>query len=111
MKNAQELIDAIKDVPEELFDQNLYEDVVRPQCGCVMHHYEMNKYLQHNDNCDREWYLNYFDLSVNEWRYIFGSIPLIRTVSTICEFPVDLEFTVQSAIERIKFIDSLSNEK
>lgn len=29
MKNAQELIDAIKDVPEDLFDQNLYEDVVR----------------------------------------------------------------------------------
>lgn len=41
MKNAQELIDAIKDVPEDLFDQNCYNNIVNPACGCVMHHYEI----------------------------------------------------------------------
>ena len=103
MKNAQELIDAIKDVPDEFFHQNHYYDHSK-RCGCIMHHYEMKK------NCafaDADQYQDYFYLNLDEWRYIFASKVLINDTAAKNGWPICEEFTVESAIDRIKFIDSL----
>lgn len=109
MKNAQELIDAIKDVPDELFDQNFYQDG-RPQCGCVMYHYETNTFGKLVDY-DEFNYHSFFELTIDEANYLFGNPYSIRQTSVIKDWPRPEEFTVQSAIERIKFIDSLTKEK
>ena len=109
MKNAQELIDAIKDMPEELFDQNNYS--YRKHCGCIMHHYEIKKNGRLDAHANVNEYQEYFDITFDEWLYLFASGPSINDTAQNNGWPICEEFTVQSAIERIKFIDSLTNEK
>ena len=111
MKNAQELIDAIKDVPEELFDQNYYDYSDKKNCGCIMYHYEMKKNGKLNPDTEVYEYADYFDISFVAWSYIFANDFIINDTAQNNGWPICEEFTVQSAIERIKFIDSLTKEK
>lgn len=110
MKNAQELIDAIKDVPEERFNQNVYFHIYETGCGCVMHHFEVHKFGKLVQSSEIA-YHGYFDLQPTESSYIFGKRSIINRIGFQMNWPTYEEFTVQAAIERIKFIDNLNKER
>lgn len=107
MKNAKELIDILKDVSEDRFDQDLYGAFANPMgCGCAMHHFEVSKFGR-NVRSNEFDHNKYFGLDSSEWFYIFGACETINEVAKIMSWPTCEEFTVQTAIERIKFIDKL----
>lgn len=105
MRNAQELIDSIKNVPGERFNQDKYWSLTGENCGCVAYHFEMHKFGKLDIHNLR--YNEYFDLLRVEFDYIFGKGAIINRVAFEMNWPTYDTFTVQDAIERIKFIDNL----
>ena len=101
MRDLQELIDAIKDVPSDKFDQNSYS--VLGECGCVMHWFEKKNFgkLAYDFNYKD------FGLDDDEDVYIFCNTAAIKEVAELRGWPISKTFDVQSAIERIEFIKKL----
>ena len=111
MKKAKELIEAIRDVPEDIFNQDSYldrDEITGKKCGCVMHHYEINAL---GGLCSLDYWDEFGLGSRNEYHYLFGSRTTINFVASENGWPPDFECTVQSAIKRIEFIDNLTKEK
>lgn len=113
MKNAQELIDAIKNVPSSRFNQRFYCDYDKDNnpCGCVMLHFELFKFGKRNISLPPLDYKRYFSIDSDAYWYIFGDPMDIQDRARKREWPLSKGFTVQSAIERIKFIDNLTKDQ
>lgn len=102
MRDLQQLIDAIKDVPDHKFDQNSYS-VLGCEGGCVMHWFEkktFGKLVTGYDYKD-------FGLGDDEDAYIFDDAAVIKEVAELRGWPIPKNFDVKSAIERIEFIKKL----
>jgi hypothetical protein len=111
MKNAKELIEILKNVDPELFDQDAYLNVDRikgKKCGCIMHHYEMYRFGKLKSTVR---YGEIFDISSSEFDYLFGSSVVIWGVAAKNDWPIPEEFDIPSAIRRIEFIDQLHKNK
>lgn len=104
MKNAQELIDILKEVPDEKFEQDIYIPFDGSDCGCVMHHYDLAKFGKANYEVD---HTAEFGIDAYSSDYIFGFREDIWSVAKEMGWPVPRVFDVDSAIKRIKFIDNL----
>lgn len=104
MKNIQELLNVLSNVKEEDFDQDWYARSTG-HCGCVLHWFEIHKCGISPTNFSPN---GYFDLGFDECWYIFGGSREIVEIAKRNQWPVPTSFTVQDAIERIKFISSIS---
>jgi hypothetical protein len=111
MKNAKELIEILKNVDPELFDQDSYVNVDRIEgktCGCIMLHYETYRY---GGSVVAVPYEEIFDISLDEFGYLFGSSEVIWGVAAKNDWPIPEVFDIPSAIRRIEFIDQLHKNK
>ena len=113
MNNAQELIDAVKDVPVSMFNQRFYcqHDKDNNPCGCVMLHFELYKFGRRKGTYSPIDYKRYFAIDSDAYWYIFGDPMDIQATARKREWPLSKGFTVQSAIERIKFVDNLTKDQ
>jgi hypothetical protein len=111
MKNAKELIEILKNVDPELFDQDVYLNVDRikgKKCGCIMHHYEMYRFGKLKSTV---WYDEIFGISSDEFSYLFSVGHVIQAYAAKNDWPIPEEFDIPSAIRRIEFIDQLHKNK
>lgn len=106
MKNAQELIDVLEKVNEDQYYQDSYFNI-DASCGCAMQHFELHKFGKRNLKFG---YVHYFDLDQDQADYIFGHKEAIKGIARVNGWPIPTEFTVKSAIERIRFINKLTKK-